>query len=225
MRRHGIPLVLSLLLVTAGCLGSPSGTAAPDTSTPTDTPTDVHTRSDGSTTPESDASSGTASPPAESEVSVAYAVGAGELPEEVESVEVTMAVVFTAHDDGRCWRDTFVGPYKPTITPIKTPDEGDCHRSEALTMDLADLDGNRSLGRFTAPGSYDAGHALVVTDVTATYENGTTVSGLRGADGVRANVAWGRPDGSHHVAFRMDAYEDRPYRYWLYGEVVESSSE
>lgn len=226
MKRVLLTLVVAVALVTAGCLGSPGGTQDPET--PTATPTSASTDATptgtdrtSSTTTGANTPTGTSSPPTDAEVSVVYTVGAGDLPDEVESVEVTVAVVFSAHDDGRCWRDTFLGPYKPTITPLKVPDEEDCHTAETVRLDLADLDGNRSLGPVSAPADYDAGHALVVTDVTATYENGTTVERLRGAGGVRANVVWGRPDDSYNVVFRMDADEDRPYRYWLYSEVPE----
>lgn len=223
MQRVALHALLGLLLVTAGCLGSPTGTESPDTPSPTPTATadttDATARDGGPTTATTGTGGGTTSPPTGEPVSVAYTVGGGEFPDEVDSVTVTMRVVFTAHDDGRCWRDTFYGPYKPTITPLKVPDDGDCYRTEPVTMDLTDIDGTRSLGRVEAPPSYDGGHALVVTNVTATYENGTTVPGLRGSGGVRGNVVWGRPDDRYRVVFAMESYRDRPYDYWLFPDV------
>ena len=106
---------------------------------------------------------------------------------------VTLQVVFVERtsDMGPCWRETSTGPYKPTVTPIAPP-EGDCHRSESVTVDLTDLDGERSLTA-TAPGRFAAGHALIATNVTATHRNGSTVTGVRGASGKRVRVVEGGP--------------------------------
>lgn len=158
-----------------------------------------------------------ASAPDEDEtVTVGYVVG-GETPEELRSVTVTLRVVFVEDGDdfetGACWRDTYRGPYKPTPTPVPQPD-GDCHRSETVTVDLADLDGERSLGTFSAPAEFDAGHALVVTDVTATDRDGTTADGIKGVGGVRAHVT-DVSDGEYTVQVEIRGYDDRPYHYWL----------
>lgn len=149
-------------------------------------------------------------------VAVEYAVRAGTIPDGVESVTVTLQVVFVerAEDMGPCWRGTFTGPYEPTITPIAPP-SGECHRTTTVTLDLTTLDGERSLDRFTAPGRFDAGHALIATNVTATYENGTTVTGIRGASGKRVRVVEGAPAGPYRVTLSLDAYDDRPYDYWF----------
>jgi hypothetical protein len=82
----------------------------------------------------------------------------------------------------------------------------------------ADRDGERSLGEVTAPGRFDAGHALIATNATATYRNGSTVTGMRGASGKRVRVAEGRPDGRHRVTLAVAAYDDRAYDYWLIAE-------
>ncbi|MFB6256420.1 MAG: hypothetical protein ABEH58_06805, partial [Haloplanus sp.] len=109
------------------------------------------------------------------------------------------------------------GPYKPTITPIAPP-RGECYRSKTITVDLTELDGERSLGPIRAPGRFNAGHALITTNATATYRNGTTVTGMRGASGTRVRVIEGAPAGPYQVTFSVDAYDGRPYAYWLVSE-------
>mgnify|MGYP006292230375 CR=1 FL=1 len=203
---RGVPVLLvALSLVLAGCAG-----VAPKASpTPTTESGSPMATAEPTTTPEP--------------VGVEYAVRAGTIPDDVRSVSVTLQVVFVerTEDVGPCWRETFTGPYEPTITPIAPP-RGECRRTETVTVDLTDVDGERSLGRFAVPGRFDAGHALVVTNVTATYRNGTAVSGIRGATGKRANVVSGRPAGSYRVTLSMESYTDRAYDYWL---VAESGTE
>jgi|GEM_PF-3163561 len=205
MRRDTLTLhlVVAAVVLLAGCTAptGPSATAEP-TASATATPT--------ATAPTT---------PTPQPVTVEYAVRAGSVPDDVASVEVTLQVVFVerAGDMGPCWRDTFTGPYKPTVTPIAPP-EGECHRSESVTVDLTELDGERSLGGFTAPGRFTAGHALVATNVTATYRNGTTVRGIRGASGKRVRVVEGPPAGPYRVSLSVEAYDDRPYDYWVVTE-------
>ncbi|WP_251328922.1 hypothetical protein [Haloplanus pelagicus] len=196
--RRGIPaLVVALSLVLAGCAGL--APEASPTNTPTVTPTTTNTPT------------ATSAP-----VDVEYVVRAGAIPDDVRSVTVTLQVVFVerSEDMGPCWRETFTGPYKPTPTPIAPP-VGDCHRSESVTLDLTEVDDGRSLGRITAPGRFDAGHALIVTNVTATHRNGTAVTGIRGASGKRAAVVSGRPAGRHRVTLALESYTDRDYDHWL----------
>lgn len=206
MRRGTHAVVVALLLLGAGCAGvpeaTPDATATPstDATTPTPTPT-------------------TATP---DPVGIEYVVRPGSVPDDVESVDVTLQVVFVerSEDAGPCWRETFTGPYEPTVTPIAPP-SGDCHRSEPITLDVTDLDGERSIGRVAAPGRFDAGHALVVTNVTATYRNGTAVSGVRVDE--RASVVEGAPAGPYRVRLSVTSYrdDDRPYDYWFVAERVE----
>jgi len=204
MRRDAL-LAFAVVALLAGCAAptTPSdGGGATETATPTATSTP------------------TAMPTATPQpVSVEYVVRAGTIPDDIESVEVTLQVVFVEHagDIGPCWRGTFSGPYKPTITPIAPP-EGECHRSEPVTLDLTDVDGERSLGRVTAPGRFAAGHAIIATNVTVTDRNGTTVTGIRGASGKRLRVVEGAPAGPYRVTLSVDAYDDRPYDYWVVAE-------
>jgi len=201
MRRGALHphLVLAVVVLLAGC-------AAP--STPAE-PTDSVTATATATTTE----------PADP-LAVEYTVDAGPIPDDVESVTVTLRVVAVerADDAGPCWRETYTGPYKPTITPIRPP-SGECYRSDPVTFDLAAVDGERS-ERFAVPGRFDAGHALVATNVTATYRNGSTVTGLRGASGKRVRVVEGSPAGPYRVTLSVEAYDDRPYDYWIVAEAA-----
>jgi hypothetical protein len=202
MRRGALPLILAVLL--AGCAAPIAG--PPDTAEPTDSAT---------ATPMATATATTTPQP----VGVEYAVRAGSVPDEFESVTVTLRVVFVerTEDMGPCWRETFSGPYEPTITPIAPP-TGECYRSEPVTVDLTELDGERSLDRLTAPGRFAAGHALIATNTTATYRNGTTVTGMRGSSDKLVTTVEGRPAGQHRVTLSVAAYDDRPYGYWLVAE-------
>lgn len=206
MRRGTHAIVVVLVLFGAGCAGlapeaTPDATATPSPQA-TETPTATATPT---TTPDP--------------VGVEYVVEAGAVPDGIGSVSVTLQVVFVERRDdmGPCWRGTFSGPYKPTVTPIRPP-SGDCHRSEPITLDLTDVDGERSLGRVAAPGRFDAGHALVVTNVTATYENGTAVEGMRVDE--RASVVEGSPAGPYRVTLSVSSYRgsDRAYDYWFVAE-------
>jgi hypothetical protein len=209
--RRLVPLLVACSLLLAGCSGvapeaSPTATETTDTTT--------------TTAPTAEPTATTAAP---EPVGVEYVVRAGTIPDDVESVTATLQVVFVERsaDVGPCWRETFAGPYKPTVTPIAPP-EGECHRSATVTVDLTELDGDRSLARITAPGRFDAGHALVVTNVTATYGNGTAVEGVRVDE--RAAVVAGEPAGPYRVTLSLESYrdEDRPYDFWFVGEGPES---
>jgi hypothetical protein len=203
MRRDALHLVLVAVVLLGGCTAP---IATNDTATPTESATATPTESATAT-------------PTPQPIGVEYVVRAGTIPDDIESVEVTLQVVFVerADDMGPCWRGTFTGPYKPTITPIRPP-SGECHRSESVSLNLTDLDGGRSLGQFSAPGGVDAGHALIATNVTATYRNGTAVSGIRGASGKRVRVVEGAHAGPYRVTLSLKAYDDRPYDYWFVTE-------
>lgn len=202
-------LVVALALIVAGCVGQSAGT------TPTPTPTGTETTT-GTPTPTTQITPTSADP-----VAVEYVVRAGTVPDDLRSVNVTLQVIFveTTHDLGPCWRGVFYGPYAPTVTPIATP-SGECHRSKSITIDLTG--GNRSLGRITAPGTFAAGHGLVVTDVTATYRNGTTTTEIKGTGGHVVNVVEGRPDGPYRVELALEPGPDQArYEYWFVSELVE----
>lgn len=161
---------------------------------------------------------------AQGDASVEYFVRAGEVPDELESVTVTARIVLVDRPDdlGPCYPDVFTGPYKPTVTPIGTPG-GDCHRSAPVDVDLTTVDGTRSLGTGTAPGPA-GGHALVVTDVTATHENGTSVTAIRGAGVAELVASPTRPSGQSVVEIGLEPAPDgTEYDYWLVAERVERS--
>lgn len=201
-------LVVGATLVLAGCVGAPS----PATSTATPAPTDAVT---------TDGNSPTTTP----QPSVDYRVSAGTLPDEFRSLNVTMQVVFVENDGDfpACWRDTYYGPYKPTPTPIRPP-TGDCYHTTPITVDLVAETGERRLGPASAPARFDAGHGLVLTNVSATFHNRTAVTGLRGSGGHVANVVRGKPDGPYRVELGIESYRDRPYDYWLVSTVTNTGS-
>jgi hypothetical protein len=196
-----LPVLLAFVLLTAGCLSGASGTP-PSTGAPTATGTPTEVSTDTPTT-----------------TPVEYRVRAGTVPEEFESVEVTFRVVFPDRetDLGPCYPGVFRGPYKPTLTPIGTP-TGDCHRSETVTVDLAELESGRSLGPFDVPGSA-SGHALLVTGVTATDRNGTTVTDVKNVGGAELLEERASPRGTYGVRVSVESVEDdRDYGYWLVWE-------
>jgi hypothetical protein len=212
--RRTVPLVaLALVVAVAGCLA-----LTPDNS-PTDgaTPTVESTQTDAMLSTESTTATDRGS---SRNATVEYVIASGGVPDELGSVTVTMQAVFVESTDdferNACWRGTYHGPYKPTPTPIGTP-SGDCGSAQQLTLDLGELDGTRTL-EVTVPARFDAGHGLVVTDVTATDRNGTSVPTIRGADGHRASIVRGHIDGQYSVEFAIDSVDDRPYDYWFVSE-------
>jgi hypothetical protein len=200
--RRNPALALALLLVASsvlgGCLGGPGSPGTPTDQSPTDpsaTTTDAPTEN----------------------ATVEYVVEAGDLPDAVASAEVTLQVVFVTDtaDLGPCYPEVFSGPYRPTITPLPPP-AGECYRSETTTLDLAELDGERSLA-FEGPASTE-GHALLLTTATLRDANGSAVANVRGAsDTDLATVEESPGDGPYRVEIRIDAYDDRNYDYWLFG--------
>jgi hypothetical protein len=92
----------------------------------------------------------------------------------------------------------------PTPEQTPTPDldwDLDCLRYGNLTVDLAALNGSRSIGAYSVPASAVAEYALVVRDVDVTLENGTTVSDVY-AEHFRAHTA--RDQGSQTVGVEID---------------------
>jgi hypothetical protein len=161
--------------------------------------------------------------------SIEYTIESGNSPEEFASVNVTMQVVFTKGERdfsrNRCWRETYNGPYKPEITAIGTP-SGECHRTEQLTVDLTDLNGTQTL-EATPPEQFEEGHGLIVTGLSATHRNGTSISTIQGIGGHRANIVEGDSGGQYAVEFAIgrsssayDAWGD----YALTSAVTEDDS-
>lgn len=205
MRHQVLALTVAALLLSAGCF-----TGAPESSP------------DGeSATPPSTDASPTPSPAG---TSVEYTVRAGTVPDTFESVNVTLQVVFVDRtgDLGPCYSEVYSGPYKPTITPVATP-SGECHRLEPITIDLTELEGERPLGTFTAPGSTN-GHALIVTTVRATYQNETVVSKIKGTRGEILIEAPNPPAGQYGIQLGIEpAPEEAPYDYWLLSKQFDPS--
>lgn len=141
---------------------------------------------------------------------VEYLVSPGDIPEELQSVNATFQAVYVedANDLGPCYRDIYYGAYRATPTPIADP-AGACHRSEAVTLDLAGIDGERSLGRFPVPDGA-VGHAFLVTDVSATYENGTTTTAIQYRDGAALFESAERPNGTYGFTVGLDTASDAP---------------
>jgi hypothetical protein len=196
-------LLLMLSVLLGGCLGGPGSPDAPTDGSPADA---------GDTT----TSPGSVTTPTEN-ATVEYAVRAGDLPDAVASAEVTLQVVFVTDtaDLGPCYPEVFSGPYRPTITPLPPP-AGECYRSETVTLDLADLNGERSL-TFAGPASAE-GHALLLANATLRDADGSAMLSVRGArDTELASVEESPGGGPHVVEIRVDAYDDREYDYWVFG--------
>lgn len=160
------------------------------------------------------------------DVSVEYEIWAGNIPDSLQSLGVNVQVVFVNERDEltACLRDTYTGPYKPTITPIPAPSSDACHLSREVAFDLAELEDGTSLGPVTAPGTYTAGHALLVTDVTATIADGETAA-VKGTGGHRATVVEGPPDGPYHVELGVDAApKEASYDYALVSSLGEPAN-
>jgi|GEM_PF-3006657 len=205
-------LGIVLLVVVGGCLGAPG--TDPETSGPTDTPTPERTTTaptpatpDATHTPTVDR--GTPTPATASDTTtVEYVVRAGDLPDEVAAATVTLAVAFAESNIYHCDGDFGSGGGFGTPTP--TPDldrDLDCLRYGGLTVDLADLNGSRSLGTFAVPESAVDEYALVARDVVVTLDNGTVVEGVY-AEQFRAHTA--RDAQSRTVGVEIDLDERPP---------------
>ncbi len=146
---------------------------------------------------------------------VTYAVRPGPVPDEFASLNVTIRVLFVENGEeiGPCSPDLNRGPYKPTPTPLPRPD-GECATTETVTVDL--LDGEQSLGPYTPP-AWTSGHALLVTEVTATLDNGTTVTAIKGTGGAGVLTSTDAPaDDRNAVQVGVEAADaDLAYDYYL----------
>ncbi|QPV64089.1 hypothetical protein I7X12_05540 [Halosimplex litoreum] len=196
---------LALFVAFAGCLGGPGADA--ETPEPTDTPApDRPSTTDTPTTATPDR--GTPTPALGGETTtVEYVVRAGELPEGVASANATMAVAFAETNVYHCDGDFGSGGGFGTPTP--TPDldhDLDCLRYGGLTVDLADLNGSRSLGAFSVPRSAVDEYALVVRDVTVTLDDGTVVEDVY-AEQFRAHTVRNADSSAYGVEIDLD---DRP---------------
>lgn len=198
--------------------GSPTGTdTVPSTETTTPTKAEGGTGRPSATETETTSSSA---------VTVMYNIQVGEVPDALQSLEATLQVVFVADTDAMtaCVRDTYTGPYKPAVTPIPTPTRDACHLSDPVTIDLIQVADGTSIGPITAPGSYAAGHALIVTDVTATSQDSETVP-IKGAGGHRISIVEGRADEPSRVELGLAAGPDAAeYDYELVSTVIDSTT-
>lgn len=186
-------------VAAAGCVGVP-GAGGPGTATGTPTP--------------SATTASTGEP-----VSVEYVVRKGSIADGVAHVYVDFAVYFASTPDDvyPCTDEAplYDNQYDPTPTPVRTP-AGLCKRFDVQRVDIAALDGPRSLGEFTADGTYDGGHTLVVHDVTVELENGTTVDDVYDTD-FRAVTERTAPSGSYGVTFTVTDHADDESLRWRYG--------
>lgn len=198
-----LPLVVVVAAVAvAGCLGFPGdGTPASGSETPTPSPT------------------GATSTPEET-VSVEYVVRSGSIADSVSHVYVDFGVYFAQYP-GDVYGCTDGAPlydnrYDPTPTPVPTP-AGQCEQFDVTRVDVAALDGARSLGEFAANGTYSGGHTLVVHDVTVVLENGTTATDVHDTD-FRAVTEETTPSGTYGVEFAVTDYADSDEsRRWRFG--------
>lgn len=185
-------LLLAFLgcVVLAGCLGGPGAGPAPGE------PTDATPTAGGTAILE--------------EVSVEYRVRAGAIADPVAHVYVDFAVylaerpedVYACTDDAPLMNNR----YDATPTPLPTP-AGQCERFEVPRIDLAAMNGSRTLGPFDASGTYAGGHTLVVHDVTVVLENGSTVEDVYDTD-FRAVTEQARPSGTHGVEIGVTDHRD-----------------
>lgn len=197
-------LLLALLgcVVLAGCLGGPG--AGPTPGGPTEATPTV-----------------TAEP---EDVSVEYRLRAGSIADTVAHVYVDFAVYFAEHPEDvyACTDDAPLmdNQFDPTPTPLPTP-AGQCERFDVPRVDLATVNGTRSLGRFDASGTYAGAHTLVVHDVTVVLENGTTADAVYDTD-FRAITERSTPSGTHGVVIGVTDYRDSDRdRRWRFGVDVD----
>lgn len=193
-------LLLALLgcVVLAGCLGGPGADSThsePNDATPTVT-----------AEPE--------------DVSVEYRLRVGDIADTVAHVYVDFAVYFAEHPDD-VYACTDAAPlmdnqFDPTPTPLPTP-AGECERFDVPRVDLAALNDTRTLGPFTASGTYAGGHSLVVHDVTVVLENGTTAEDVYDTD-FRAITEEVPPSGADGVEISVTDYQDSDENLrWRFG--------
>lgn len=176
-------LALALLgcVALAGCLGGPGAGPAPGE------PTDATPTATGTAPPE--------------DVSVEYRLRAGAIADAVAHVYVDFAVYLAERPEDvyACTEDAPLmdNRYDPTPTPLPTP-AGRCERFDVPRVDLAAMNGTRSIGPFDASGTYVGGHTLVVHDVTVVLENGSTAEDVYDTD-FRTVTEQARPSRTYGV--------------------------
>jgi hypothetical protein len=147
-------------------------------------------------------------------VTVEYVLRAGSVPAEFQSVTVEFEVVFAeqSSDLDECIGTLLGSRYEPTPTALPSP-VGGCHSEPVSSVDLAALNGTRTLGSFTAPGRFDGAYALVVRDVVPVYGNGTAPTAVHDTDFL-AHARQGRGPGRYGVEIGIaKAAADRPWTY------------
>lgn len=153
-------------------------------------------------------------------VSVEYVVRAGSIPDHVAQLSVDFAVYFAERSDDvyPCTDDAPLmdNRYDPEPTPLPVP-EGECEQFDVPRVDVAALDGTRTLGPFEANDTFSGGHTLVAHDVTLVLEDGTFATEVHDTD-FRAVTERTTPSGTYGVEIGVTDYEgtDDPPR-WRFG--------
>lgn len=165
--RWSLIAVLLGVVVISGCLGGTVG------GSPSPAPSTVG------------ASEPTASASTTGERSFAYVVRAGGIPDGIAHVYLDLAVYLAERpgDVVACTEGAplFDNRYDPEPTPVRTP-AGDCETVEVPRIDLAAVNGSRTLGPFSRSDTYAGGHSLVVHDLTIVLENGSTATAVHDTD-------------------------------------------
>lgn len=197
-------ILLAACLVLAGCLGDPG--TGPGPTGPTDG------------TPMASEPSAT-----DERLAVSYVLRAGNIPETVAHVYLDLAVYLAEHaedvyacTDGAPLMDN---EFDPSPTPLPTA-AGRCERVDVERVDLARLNGTRTLGPFTASGTYSGGHSLVVHDVTVVLENGTTATSVYDTD-FRAVTEQATPSGSMGVEIGVADHRGSDDLRWRFAVTVD----
>lgn len=199
-------ILFGACIVLAGCLGGPGTGPAPTEPT------------DG--TPMASEPSAT-----DERLAVSYVLRAGNMPETVAHVHLDLAVYLAEHaedvyacTDGAPLMDN---EFDPSPTPLPTA-AGRCERVDVERVDLARLNGTRTLGPFTASGTYSGGHSLVVHDVTVVLENGTTATSVYDTD-FRAVTEQATPSGSMGVEIGVTDHRGSDDLRWRFAVTVDRS--
>jgi len=221
MKRAGQLLFVALCVCLAGCAALPGlSTETSGSSTPTGTGAagtgqTTATTGTGATAPATGTGTGVETPtPRPENLTIEYVLRAGSVPAEFQSVTVEFEVVFAerSSDLDECVGTLLGSRYEPTPTALPSP-VGGCHSEVVPSIDLAAVNGTRTLGSFTAPGRFDGAYALVVRDVVPVYGNGTAPTAVYDTD-FFAHARQGRGPGRYGVEIGIAvAVADRPWTY------------